>query len=271
MEVGAAMHLYLALAAGVFRTDLWSPFRLLGGGWYNEDRLEAVLRDHLVAPFLPAAAGVAPPAVNHTLMGSLNRPDLHVVMTTTRLGAQAPDAGVLISSDTDAAVPIVQALRMTSAAPAFFRPVYVQGQRYIDGGVGNNNPGAVFARRVTLPLAPANRKAPLGLFLSVGTGMPPQAPPRAFDFWRALLNHCIDDATQTDMRFAEAEEIFKLRHHERNFWEMHCIRLQPPLARDIPLHETNPATLHALSQLPWAGGPITPAQIAASLLAPDVE
>ena len=73
---------------------------------------------------------------------------------------------------------IIEAARATSAAPTFFAPITIVSpttgleSRYIDGGVGHNNPAeqAVLEAREIWP------RRHIGLLLSIGTGT--SAPPK---------------------------------------------------------------------------------------------
>lgn len=64
---------------------------------------------------------------------------------------------------------IWQACRATSAAPTFFPSVTIDGQQYVDGALGYNNP-------IRPMLDEASHiwggKRPIGCIMSVGTGLP---------------------------------------------------------------------------------------------------
>ena len=68
------------------------------------------------------------------------------------------------------AIPIWKVGRATSAAPSYFDPMEIDGQRFIDGGFGCNNPSTVAYFEVTQ----MHNHAPdvINVFLSVGTGEP---------------------------------------------------------------------------------------------------
>jgi predicted acylesterase/phospholipase RssA len=61
---------------------------------------------------------------------------------------------------------IVQAARATSAAPTFFKEQVIDGVKYIDGGIGNNNP-ALHALAEVDVLWPGRE---VDAFISIGTG-----------------------------------------------------------------------------------------------------
>ncbi|OGM46186.1 hypothetical protein ABOM_004865 [Aspergillus bombycis] len=66
-------------------------------------------------------------------------------------------------------IKIWQAARATSAAPTYFRPMEVGGQKLIDGGLGANNPVGWLWNEVQSVYG-AGR--PISCFLSIGTGIP---------------------------------------------------------------------------------------------------
>lgn len=61
---------------------------------------------------------------------------------------------------------VVEAARATSAAPSYFRSQKIDGERYVDGGLGTNNPSMWLVNEAE-HLWPGRQ---FGLFLSVGTG-----------------------------------------------------------------------------------------------------
>lgn len=65
-------------------------------------------------------------------------------------------------------VKIWEAVRATSAAPTFFDPIHINGEEYVDGGLGCNNPCKEVYEE-------AQRLWPdreIGCIISLGTGMP---------------------------------------------------------------------------------------------------
>lgn len=68
---------------------------------------------------------------------------------------------------------IWEAVRATSAAPGFFDPIIIGNEKFVDGGVGCNNPSEqVYEEGVTL-LEPDQT---IGCLLSIGTGIPAIMP-----------------------------------------------------------------------------------------------
>ena len=61
---------------------------------------------------------------------------------------------------------VVQAARATTAAPTFFAPASIGLNKYIDGGIGYNNPAeqAILEARRIWP------SRPIGCLVSLGTG-----------------------------------------------------------------------------------------------------
>lgn len=65
---------------------------------------------------------------------------------------------------------IVEAARATSAASSFFAPIEIEGQKFVDGATGSNNPvDDVYDEANTIW---PNEDSPLERFVSVGTGTP---------------------------------------------------------------------------------------------------
>jgi len=62
--------------------------------------------------------------------------------------------------------PIWEAARATSAAPVYFQPTVIDGTKYMDGGIGANNPALV----ALLEVRDLHPKVP-ALLLSIGTGV----------------------------------------------------------------------------------------------------
>jgi predicted acylesterase/phospholipase RssA len=62
--------------------------------------------------------------------------------------------------------PIWQAARATSAAPWYFRPQKIDGDKFVDGGLGSNNPCALLVNEAESQWP----GRPIGTILSIGTG-----------------------------------------------------------------------------------------------------
>ena len=62
---------------------------------------------------------------------------------------------------------IWQAVRATSAAPTFFKPIEIGRQPFIDGGLGRNNPSRLVLDEAKHIFGSRH----IGLLLSIGTGM----------------------------------------------------------------------------------------------------
>ena len=62
---------------------------------------------------------------------------------------------------------MVQAARATSAAPLFFDPIEIDGIRFSDGGLRNNNP----IKAVRTELREEFPDRPVGCIVSIGTGV----------------------------------------------------------------------------------------------------
>ncbi|KAI9766129.1 MAG: hypothetical protein M1839_005024 [Geoglossum umbratile] len=72
--------------------------------------------------------------------------------------------------------PIWKVARATSAAPTYFGAIKFSGKKFLDGGLGANNPGKIALKEVKY----LHGRGPAWL-LSIGTGVPPRKPqhPRA--------------------------------------------------------------------------------------------
>lgn len=65
---------------------------------------------------------------------------------------------------------IVEAARATSAASSFFAPTEIEGQKFVDGATGSNNPVDDVYDEVNTVWPDEN--SPLERFVSIGTGTP---------------------------------------------------------------------------------------------------
>lgn len=63
---------------------------------------------------------------------------------------------------------IWEVARATSAAPLYFKPITINESRYLDGGIGANNPSGLVLHEV-MQMHP-NLRNPIDLLLSIGTG-----------------------------------------------------------------------------------------------------
>ncbi|KAI0809419.1 hypothetical protein GGR55DRAFT_679769 [Xylaria sp. FL0064] len=86
---------------------------------------------------------------------------------------------------------IWQVARATSAAPTYFSPIEINGRRFMDSGIGTNNPAAVALNEVGL----LNERMKTTLLISIGTGSSrPASRFGTFSRLRALVN----TATETE-------------------------------------------------------------------------
>ena len=92
---------------------------------------------------------------------------------------------------------IVQAARATSAAPLFFDSIEIDGVRFSDGGLRNNNP----IKAVRNELRAEFPKHPAGCIVSIGTGVH-----RTQSLGKTLIaiaNSCADIATDVETAHQE--------------------------------------------------------------------
>ena len=120
------------------------------------------------------------------------------VCTTTYHNNQAELLRSYVSTKEDTIkCTIVPAARATSAAPLFFDPIDIDGVRFSDGGLRNNNP--IKAVRTELRAAFPDR--PAGCIVSTGTGVH-----RTQSLGKTLIaiaNSCADIATDVEAAHQE--------------------------------------------------------------------
>lgn len=63
---------------------------------------------------------------------------------------------------------IWEVARATSATPLYFKPITINESRYLDGGIGANNPSGLVLHEVMQ--MHSELRNPIGLLLSIGTG-----------------------------------------------------------------------------------------------------
>lgn len=262
MTVDAVCTMYRTMSQHIFRrrmrvvhlwNALWSE-----GCWYAASDLETKLRECA----LDEARFAHIPDLDK--FGSLSRPNKRVFLTTTNVEQTKP---VLLCSEDDPDVPLVTALRMTSAAPTYFpamayaapladaaaapaaehgEHVGPQTRHYIDGAVGNNCPAALYVQRAWFGEPPTDRSVAKGLVLSVGTGdMPNTAPARRTGILSMLLM-LGEMVTDTQERWAHA----RLQIEAQN-WPTRAVRVAPQLQRNIGLDDISPGALDDLWGATW--------------------
>ncbi|KAL9180648.1 hypothetical protein ACHAXT_011101 [Thalassiosira profunda] len=110
------------------------------------------------------------------------------------------------------------ALRATTAAPTFFKPLLSFDELYVDGGIVASNPSAVAVHeaRAIFP------DVPVELIVSVGTGVftEVKVPPRVG--WDGVVAQILDSATDAEQVHHVLEDVFgenKTAQHRRTSME----------------------------------------------------
>lgn len=102
---------------------------------------------------------------------------------------------------------IWEACRATSAAPLYFNKINLGGVRYMDGGVGANNP-ALYAWNEALQMADrANKPEEVAVFVSVGTGH--REPQSRFRNVLGVMNWARQQITDTEHAHATVKGALK--------------------------------------------------------------
>ncbi|KAK6516638.1 hypothetical protein TWF506_006536 [Arthrobotrys conoides] len=115
-------------------------------------------------------------------------------------------------------VRIWEAVRATSAAPTFFKPMNIGGIEYSDGGLGYNNPAMLTYLEVVQTYG---KSFPIKCFISVGTGASPNIKIRDNEglgtYTIDLLNFLKDLATNTRRAHQEVTELLQFSNNYFRF------------------------------------------------------
>ncbi|RVD80815.1 uncharacterized protein DFL_008705 [Arthrobotrys flagrans] len=118
----------------------------------------------------------------------------------------------------DEQVRIWEAVRATSAAPTFFKPVNINGIQYFDGGLGYNNPAMLTYLEVVQTYG---KGFPIKCFISVGTGASPNVQIRDNEglgtYTLDLLKFLKDLATNTRRAHHEVKELLQFSNNYFRF------------------------------------------------------
>ncbi|TGJ71127.1 hypothetical protein EYR41_003115 [Orbilia oligospora] len=118
----------------------------------------------------------------------------------------------------DEQVRIWEAVRATSAAPTFFKPMNINGVEYSDGGLGYNNPATLTYLEVVQTYG---KGFPIKCFISVGTGASANIKIRDNEglgtYTIDLLNFLKDLATNTRRAHHEVKELLQFSNNYFRF------------------------------------------------------
>ncbi|KAF3209374.1 hypothetical protein TWF191_000431 [Orbilia oligospora] len=118
----------------------------------------------------------------------------------------------------DEQVRIWEAIRATSAAPTFFKPMNINGVEYSDGGLGYNNPAMLTYLEVVQTYG---KGFPIKCFISVGTGASANIKIRDNEglgtYTIDLLNFLKDLATNTRRAHHEVKELLQFSNNYFRF------------------------------------------------------
>lgn len=212
-----------------------SPWARLGGffgmiasrSFYDTAALEIVLKnlgDHQAIMLDTAANG-----------------DLRIIFTATDVGVFPPQSYLLrnyaYKDDSQSKyggcchIKMWEAMRCTTAAPAYFDAYTVNGHRLADGGISTNNPTGI-AIQEAKALWPEKK---LDVVLSVGVGLKPTRP--CASSMSATFGAIIEGCTETEQTHALVEDLLPKDVY---------FRLQPvDDVYDFPLDETKIEKLDA--------------------------
>lgn len=140
------------------------------------------------------------------------------------------------------------ALRATTAAPTFFKPLLSFDELYVDGGIVASNPSAVAVHeaRAVFP------GIPLELVVSVGTGKFTEVkiPPRVG--WDGVVSQILDSATDAEQVHHVLEDVFgedkTASHRGTRMASTKYLRFNPVVGEPntFPIDETDPVKLQEL-------------------------
>jgi len=143
------------------------------------------------------------------------------------------------------------ALRATTAAPTFFKPLLSFDELYVDGGIVASNPSAVAVHeaRAAFP------GVPLDLVVSVGTGVfkEVKVPPRVG--WDGVVAQILDSATDAEQVHHVLEDVFgegKTTQHtgtqmaSTKYFRFNALVGEP---NSFPIDEIDPVRLQELCDI----------------------
>ena len=148
------------------------------------------------------------------------------------------------------------ALRATTAAPTFFKPLLSFDELYVDGGIVASNPSAVAVHEART-LFPG---VPLELVVSVGTGRfeEVKVPPRVG--WDGVVAQILDSATDAEQVHHVLEDVFgedkTAQHVGKKGVSTKYFRFNPLIGTpdSFPIDEIDPKKLqgeYPLSSFVW--------------------
>ncbi|MCJ1344795.1 hypothetical protein MMC31_002998 [Peltigera leucophlebia] len=115
---------------------------------------------------------------------------------------------------------IWEAARATSAAPSYFKPIKINESRYLDGGIGANNPSVLVLHEV-MEMHPELRN-PIGLLLSIGTGTRSRPSSSSLSSLKSIISTQTEDThkrilkKKTDINFCykrfDADGLGDIKH-----------------------------------------------------------
>mmetsp|Transcript_17445 Transcript_17445/g.37697 ORF Transcript_17445/g.37697 Transcript_17445/m.37697 type:complete len:920 (+) Transcript_17445:159-2918(+) len=143
------------------------------------------------------------------------------------------------------------ALRATTAAPTFFKPLLSFDELYVDGGIVASNPSAVAVHeaRAAFP------GVPLDLVVSVGTGVfeEVKVPPRVG--WDGVVAQILDSATDAEQVHHVLEDVFgegkTAQHTGTQMATTKYFRFNPTVGKpdSFPIDEIDPGRLQELCDI----------------------
>ena len=116
---------------------------------------------------------------------------------------------------------VVEAAMVTSAASTFFPPVEVDGQKYVDGALGSNNPvEIVWSEAQDIWAKEGNFREHLQCVVSVGTGVPKFTgiSDSAKKFFTETLVDIVTQTGETARRFEKGNRDLLTRHGARRYF-----------------------------------------------------
>jgi len=143
------------------------------------------------------------------------------------------------------------ALRATTAAPSFFKPLLSFNELYVDGGIVASNPSAIAVHEAKT-LFPG---VPLELLVSVGTGAFSEirVPPRVG--WDGVVAQILDSATDAEQVHHVLEDVFgdgkTAQHKGRRTSSTKYFRFNPIVgdANTFPIDEIDEGKLQGLCDI----------------------
>ncbi|KAI0755384.1 acyl transferase/acyl hydrolase/lysophospholipase [Daedaleopsis nitida] len=231
MSIDECLATYEGFMKQIFDKGWWEKNKnfVKNGYFYSGDELEGIIKGLVEKKLGDANAPLVDPADPN--------PRCKVFCMAVHQQAVNNRAPVFLRSYTNPqekselpSIKVWQAARATSAAPAYFKPIMVDGFKLVDGGLGANNPMGWLWNEVLGVFGPVR---PIDCFLSLGTGIPPNVELTPFgvfpshDVEKAWVSTACNSEI-VNVLFRSLVDAFAPRPMARKYFRLNVAEVVPP-------------------------------------------